>query len=538
MSKFHKFGVPASLALGLTFLAACGAGGTDGGAAPATQEAGSQTATGNDTPTATSGGELVWVTLSDPVSLDPTGQNDSASSDARMQIYEGLVRFNPHVTNIELQPALATSWGNVDDYTWYFNIREGVYFHDGAYLDAHAVVRSLSRAVNDTAAPGHFIIEMINDVTAVDDYTVHITTDFPFAPLPGHLTHSIGLIVSPLAIEREEAGGLTVNEHPVGTGPFSYVSFGGDQLLLRAVDNHWRHTPYIDYLRFWTVPEPATRFALLETGEAHVGNIPPSDFAPANSVGLTVLVNDTTSVDYLGFNTQPGHILSDVRIRQAIMHAFNRADIIEFLAEGFGIYSHGFLSPMVEHSPTDLISLAYDPARAVELLAEAGIDPDNRISLNYWFNEGNPLREQVGLFVQAALAPLGIDVSVSSLPWGTYLEHTGEGLHDMFMLGWVTITGDADYGLFPIFHSAQMGNAGNRFFFDNPAVDAALEEGRMSSDPVVRAVAYRRATELINYYVPAVPLRFTQQLFAYNNITGLSINFGNNPAFYQVQILD
>ena len=541
MSKrSNKFLVPAGLAVGLAFLTACGTAVGEAGGAPAAPGNGSNNASASQgaAGNAVLGGELVWVTPSAPVSLDPTGQNDSASSDARMSIFEGLVRFNPHVTTIDLEPALATSWGNVDDYTWYFNIRQGVVFHDGAELDAHAVARSLNRSVSDVAAPGHFIVDMITEVVAVDDWTVHITTAFPFAPLPGHLTHSIGGIVSPLAIDREEAGLGYINEHPVGTGPFEFVYLQGDEMLLRAVDNHWRQAPYVDYLRFWAVPESATRFALLQTGEVHVGNIPPTDFASANAENLSVLINDTTSIDYLGFNTSPGHVLSDVRIRQGIMHAINRADFIEFLVEGFGIYSHGFLSPMVEHSPTDLTSLSYDPARAAELLSAAGIDANNRITLNYWFNEGNPLREQVGLFVQAAVAPLGIDVSVTSVPWATYLEHTGQGLHDMFMLGWVTVTGDADYGLFPIFHSQQMGDAGNRFFFSNPAVDAALEEGRMSSDPAVRAAAYRRATELINYYVPAVPLRFTQQLFAYNNITGLSINFANSPAFYQVQITE
>lgn len=547
--KMANLLIPASL----LFLAACGGNNEQEPNLPAVDpgetETGATVEPGNNNVTFVDGGTLVWVTQSSPVSLDPTGQNDSASTDARSQIFESLVRFNPHVEHIELEPALATSWGNVDPYTWFFNIREGVTFHDGAELDAHAVVRSLQRAVADVASPSHFVINMITDIVAVDDMTVHITTEFPFAPLPGHLTHSIGGIISPLAIEREEeaiARGEGVGsgyynfiqERPVGTGPFAFYSEEpGNSLTLSRVENHWRQTPYIEFLHFWAVPEASTRFATLETGESNAGNIPPTDFMPAASAGLGIIENATTTIDYVGFNTTPGHVLEDHRIRQAIMHATNRHEIIEFLAEGFGLWSDGFLSPMVEFSPLDVPSLGYDMARAEELLLEVGISPENPLTLQFWFNEGNTFREQVGLFMQASLAPIGINLQVQVQPWDAYLEHTGQGLHDLFMLGWVTVTGDADYGLLPIFHSDQHGDQGNRFFFSNAEVDAALEEGRMSSDPAVRAAAYRRATEIINYYVPAIPIRFQQSLFAYNGIVGLSIDFSNTPSFELARII-
>ena len=72
------------------------------------------------------------------------------------------------------------------------------------------------------------------------------------------------------------------------------------------------------------------------------------------------------------------------------------------------------------------------------------------------------------------------------MEWGAYLEQTAAGNHDMFILGWVTVTADADYGLYALFHSSQFGDPGNRTFWSTPEVDRLLEAGRSSDDPDVR----------------------------------------------------
>lgn len=133
---------------------------------------------------AEAGGDLVIAQLSDVVSLDPAGSNDTPSSDVQANIYETLVVTDQ---DMELHPGLATEWNPIDDTTWEFKLREGVKFHDDTDFNAEVVKANLERILDpEVASPRAFLYDMITDIEVVDDYTVHITTEFPFAPLPAH----------------------------------------------------------------------------------------------------------------------------------------------------------------------------------------------------------------------------------------------------------------------------------------------------------------------------------------------------------------
>ena len=104
--------------------------------------------------------------------------------------------------------------------------------------------------------------------------------------------------------------------------------------------------------------------------------------------------------------------------------------------------------------------------------------------------------------VQNQLRAVNINAEVQVVEWGSYLDGTAAGEHDMFILGWVTVTGDPDYGLYPLFHSSQMGAAGNRTFYSNPRVDELLDIGRKSVDPDVREEAYMEVQQIIRDEAP------------------------------------
>ena len=95
------------------------------------------------------------------------------------------------------------------------------------------------------------------------------------------------------------------------------------------------------------------------------------------------------------------------------------------------------------------------------------------------------------------------------MEWGAYLDQTSAGNHDMFILGWVTVTADADYGLYALFHSSQYGDPGNRTFWSTPELDALLDKGRTSADPDERLAAYHRAQEIIAEEAPWIFLLVT-----------------------------
>ena len=477
--------------------------------------------------------EIVWVMSAAPVTLDPIRSIDVPSSWVMSQIYDGLTWFDPATG--QLEPLLAYSFEHVDPYTWIFELRQGVYFQDGAYFNADVVVLNLERALDpEEIVPDQAVIAMISDVTALDTYTVQLTTYFPFAPLAANLTQHPAWMVSPLAIEEERGGGYLVTERPVGTGAFQLVYHEhGHTVLLERFDNHFRGPALTERVRMTTIPEASTRFAMVEAGDAHGVQGQPPDYAVARGIPhLDILLINSSAFDYVGFNVNH-EILSDVRVRQAISMAVDRQAILTYLAEGMGILAEGPIAPMLSHAPTGLQALPYDIEAARALLEEAGFG--DGFTINYWYNDGNPFRGQVGEFIQGALAPLGIEVIVSSMEWGAYLEQTAAGNQEMFMLGWVTGTGDPDQLVTPMFHTSQHG-AGNRTFYGGPVTDELIERARMSSDPAERAALYEEIALIVIEEAPMIFIRFSSFPYITNGIDGLEVDFATTPYFRNVTI--
>jgi len=242
----------------------------------------------------------------------------------------------------------------------------------------------------------------------------------------------------------------------------------------------------------------------------------------------------TTSLTYIGFQTQQDGPLSDARVRRAITMAINAEDILYGVQEGEGVLAVGPIrGGLVTHAPTDVVGLPFDPDAARELLAEAGF-PDG-FSTSIWTNEGNAVRARISELVQANLAAIGIELDIQILEWGTYLDQTAAGLHDMFLLGWVTMTGDADYGIYPLLHSGEIGGA-NRFFYENPVVDALLEEARQSTDGAERDRLYREVVEILVDDAPVIFLFHPDTPVITNGIDGMVFDFTVTPFFFNTTL--
>src|SRR5699024_6291131 len=212
--------------------------------------------------------------------------------------------------DMEDQPRLATEWEEVDDTTWEFTLKEGVTFHDGSEFNAEVVEANLDCVLDPAvASPRMFLYEMITDVEAVDDYTVQISLEYPFAPILAHLAHDGGGMLSKEVIDadyeaaladageemsveeyyelREEGGdahqevadaitesiGDHVGENAIGTGPFTLESrsAGEEVVLANNADYHDEESAAeLDSVTFKVVPETAARIAEIETGTSHV----------------------------------------------------------------------------------------------------------------------------------------------------------------------------------------------------------------------------------------------------------------------------
>lgn len=448
---------------------------------------------------------------SDPVTLDPHGSNDQPSARVRAQIFETLVN---HGNSLEIVPGLATSWKQIDEVTWEFKLQENVKFHNGDAFTAADVKYSFER-IKTLPSPAAFLIAAINAVEVVNDNTVRLVLNYPFAPILAHLAHPSNAIVNERSVEA--AGDNFGSQVAVGTGPFVFEEWiAGSHVELSRNANYWGEPAKVEKLIIRGIPENTVRAIELETGGADlVYNIDPTDeLRLAGMPGIKLDKFETLSTSYIGFNVQKAPFDNKL-VRQAINYALDVEAVVDYIYTGQAAQVKGPLPPLVWGYNADVRSYEYDPEKAKELLAEAGFP--NGFKTTIWTND-NPLRMQIAEMFQANLAEVGVDVEVLIIPWATYLEDTANGKHDMFILGWSTVTADADYGLYALFHSTQFGNAGNRSFYANPRVDELLDLGRQEGDPAKRMEIYAEAQELI---VEEAPWTF---LIATSEVDGMQEN--------------
>lgn len=480
-----------------------------------------------DTSGSKDGGELVISKAMELISLDPAGSNDTPSSDVQENIYETLTFFDD---DMNIQPLLAESFEAIDDKVWEFKLKEDIKFHDGSEFNSEVVKANIERVIDDEiASPRKFLYEMVTDIEIVDTYTVRMTTEEPFAPLPAHLAHSGGGMVALSVIEEDyeamENGNepsSVINEKPIGTGYFSFDEWkSGESLRLVRNDNYWGENVHLDSVLYKFVPEDLTRVAELETGDTHISDpLSPSDVDQIDQADETyVSTQSSASLSYVGFNTQK-EPFDDVRVRQAISMAIDKTEILEGIYEGLGVEAIGPIAPGIFGFDENVSGLEYDVEKAKELLTEAGY-PDGFSSTIWTWDERE--RSDTAVNFQSQLKDIGIDLEIEELEWGAYLEKTANGEHEMFVLGWSTPTMDADYALYAPFHSENFGEAGNRTYTDDAKVDELLEKGRKTPDEEERLEIYSEVQELLVDIAPMIYLHHQDHLLGVREeVKGLS----------------
>jgi peptide/nickel transport system substrate-binding protein len=471
---------------------------------------------------------VVFAVGSLQVSLDPIKSNDSATAMVSKQLYDTLLAQD-YIT-FEVYPNLAVEWDLPDAQTVNMRIRDDVYFHNGDKLTAHDVAFSLERAgASPQVDP---IVGMIESVTVHDDYNFTINLEIPFAPILRHLAHPAAAIV-PMN-HMNAVGEDAFAEHPIGSGPFSFVSHTIDvNTMLARNSNWWGGDVVPETLEFRRIPDQQGRLLAVEAGEVHVAEaVAPGDVARAEaSSDVNMMRRFNLSTNYVGFNTQAPHI-SNPLVRQAINYALDTQAVVDMVFMGTSRPANGPISNLVwgfydtGGFPTNL-------DRARELMVEAGYA--DGFSTTIWYNAENAQRQQIAEMVQFALLPLGIEVEVIGLAWGEYLDRVADGEHDMFLLGWVSVTGDADYGLYPLFHSDNYGAPGNRTFWSTPRSDELLMNGRMSVDPAERLEIYRELQILLHAEAPWIFINQGETLIATAaNVNGFVIAPAGHHQFRNV----
>ena len=445
-------------------------------------------------PHAHAAGDVVIGLDANIVGLDPADLNDNLSMTASRTMLQGLYGFDK---DMKMVPVLAESTdANAEATEFVVHLRHGVVFHDGASFNAEAVKTSFDRARNpENHLKRASLYNVIKSVDVVDDSTVKITLNAPFGAFINNLAHQAFAISSPKAIAEF---GKDLTRHPSGTGPYKFVSWETDTLKVAKNEHYWKPgLPKIDTLTIRSNPENGARLASLQAGEAQfIYPMPPELVRVVEKdPKIDVVASHSIYARYVALNTlrKP---FDDVRVRQALNYAVDKTAFLKVVFSGYGL-------PLDAPLPSNLSGYSkqtpypYDPAKAKALLAEAGFP--NGFEAPLW--GGNSTISQRGMqFLQQQFAAVGVKVSVDPLESGVSaakvwnVKTPEDATTLMYYTAWSASTGDADWGLRPLFYGKSFPpTLFNVAYYANPITDAAIEQGLTTADAGKRTEAYKTA---------------------------------------------
>jgi len=474
----------------------------------------------------------------DAISLDPALVTDNESVEIAEQLYDKLLNYRPGTT--EVVPGLATAWETSEGgRVWTFHLRRGVRFHDGTPFDAEAVVFSLERQrdpfhefYRDDYQYWKGTYGNIQEIEALDPYTVRIRIEEPYAPFEANMAMFPVAIVSPTAVRK---WGRDYGEHAVGTGPFKLASWAHDEriVLVRNPD-YWGEVPSIKRLVFQTIPDARQRLVALEAGAIDIAySILPEELQFVElHPDLQLHRTPADNVTYLAMNTTHPPF-DDVRVRRAANYAINKEPIVKLLYQGQAIAAQGPLPPTQWAYHELAEPYGYDPPKARELLAEAQadgrFDPERTYTL-YAPSTPRPYvpdPQGVARALQANLADVGIKTQLVMQSFNEHIADARKGVHDLCLLGWVGDNGDPDNFLYVLLdeNNTTPGSARNVAFLRDAALHGLLSWAQQEGDREQREHYYARAQRLINELAPWVPLAHSQvNVAARLDLAGLQIS--------------
>lgn len=481
-------------------------------------------------------GVLIVGQIAEPKSLDPAAV--TAVNDFRIlvNVYEGLTRYKSGT--LEVEPALATSWDINEDGTEYtFTLREGVSFHDGTPFNAQAVKFNFDRMLDENHPfhgtgpfPLSFFFSAVETTDVVDDMTVKFTLNAPYAPFLSNLAYPTGLIVSPAAVE---ANGMDFGRNPVGTGPFKFAEWRSNEaVVVERNDAYWGDAAGTEAVVFRPITDANTRVAeMLAGGIDMMVEVPPTSLGQFQGDGFSVAEQAGPHVWFLILNAKEGPF-ADVRVRQAANYAINKEAIVNDVLEGTATVAAGPTPPAFAWAYNEALDpYPYDPDKARALLAEAGAEG---AELTFYVTEGgsgmlDPV--PMGTAIQADLQAVGLNVTIETYEWNTFLGEVNPGLEgkaDMAEMAWMTNDPDT-LPYLALRTEAWPDNGGfNSGYYSNPQVDELLEAARTATDQDERARLYREMQVIVQEDAPWVFVANWKQ----NAVTSDRVEgFGLEPSF-------
>lgn len=480
-------------------------------------------AVGCSRPPVQTGNVFVIAIESEADILDPQVAGGWVSWRINRQIFEPLVDQDLTIPSGQatippLRPGLAESWEVSDDGLDYtFHIRKNVRFHDGTPLDAQAVEYNIrrmwdkespmysARAAGQTA----FVWKFVDSVRTVDDHTLNVRLKQPFSEFLRMLTqggNGSTAIMSPTALKTY---GDDIADHPVGTGPFKFAErIRGERIDLVRNDDYWGKVPNIDGVVFRPLPDPSARTAALRSGDVDMIAVPnPDSIDNLVAEGYQLSDGIPPHTWYLSFNMKDRY--TSVReVREAINLAVDREGMAQDLLRGSVTPAYGVqaISAGGYVERRDVYERNLDKAR--QLLASVGLENGFQTTLiTSTDGSGQIMPAQMAEFIQQNLAEIGIDVNIQTQEWISYLGVWARGMQDGVGMAQMSWGMTSPYWLYIVTSSElQAPNGPNVGYYDNPALDEAMNNAITALDPEEAEKWWREANNIVSDDAALVPI--------------------------------
>jgi peptide/nickel transport system substrate-binding protein len=451
------------------------------------------------------GHDLTFLIEANPTNLDPRFATDGQSQRLDALIFSGLLTRDPQ---LNLHGDLASSWEMPDTLTYVFHLKPNVKFHDGRPLTSEDVKSTFDFILNPASkSPKRGAFRMVEKVEARDPQTVIFHLKEPYA------SFLVNLIPNAAGIAPANAP-ADFARHPIGTGPFKFVSQSQDEdVQLARNENYFNGAPPVEFLHFRVVPDAVVRALELRKGSAdlEMSSLSP-DLIPVliKQPTLALTQRPGTNFAYLGINFQDP-VLAHKEVRQALAFAADRAALIHYLLHGQAHVASGILPPNHWAYEPNVAQYSLDTARAEQLLDAAGF-PRRENGVRFHLTLKTSTEEQarlIGAALQEQWRKVGIDLELRPLELATLLSDAARGNFQLTYSRWVGANNDPDIFEYVFSTKRFPPDGANRGHYRNPRIDALTDQIHVESNQEKRKLLCSEVQKILADDLPYIFLWFT-----------------------------
>jgi peptide/nickel transport system substrate-binding protein len=465
-----------------------------------------------------------------PTSADPHYHTLTPNNALAQHFFDNLVHRDAQA---RLIPGLAESWRLVGETTWEFRLRQGVTFHNGEPFTARDVLYTLERVPQVVNSPGSFAVftRAIRRAEAVDPHTLHFHTDSVYPLLPADLSQ-VAILWHGIA-GFSQTGDFNSGRAVIGTGPFRLGAYrNGDRAEMERNPNYWGEKPAWARVAYRFIANDGARVAALQAGDvAFIDAVPTADITRLRGergLALSEIVSLRSVYLRPDFRAQSPYVagpngeplssnpLRDLRVRQALSIAINRAGIAERIMAGAAIPTGQFMPPGAYGNVPDLPAPPYDTNRARQLLSEAGFPQGFSITLHA-SNDRYVNDAQIAQSIGQMWARAGVKARIETMPYAAFAQRTARLDCSIPMGGWANSSGEPSAGLRGLIGTRDMDRGWgtvNRTSYSNREFDAKVAEALATADDEAREKLFQDATRIAAQDVAWIPLHIQKNIWA------------------------